>query len=195
MRATFPLSSLYVPFVSLRFSRAHEYLSSEECATTSLLSFPRLVLYTQHDHDRAPATLGDAALSIASPSVDIAPLGWPCRGQAIHATFPLSSFYVPFLSLRFSRAHEYLSSEECAATSLLSFPRLVSYTHNTNHDHAPALGDAALFIFRLISHHGWPCRGLVGPHSAGVRATATWQQRPHCRVPVIRTHFYVTEDT
>jgi hypothetical protein len=59
---------------------------------------------------------------------------------------------------------------------LLSFSHLISYTltHTTqNHDHAPALGDAMLFIFQLISHHGWPHRGLVSPHSAGVRATVT----------------------
>jgi hypothetical protein len=82
------------------------------------------------NHDCTPARLGDAALSITSSSVDIAPLGWLCRGQAMRATFPLLSLYLPFLSLHFSCTHKYLSSKECATTSLLSFPRLVLYTHN-----------------------------------------------------------------
>jgi hypothetical protein len=66
----------------------------------------------------------------------------------------------------------------CQAKNVLQPPFSLSFTsshtHTTqNHDHAPALGDAVLFIFRLISYHGWPHRGLVGPHSAGVRATVT----------------------
>jgi hypothetical protein len=95
------------------------------------LSLALSCTHTTQNHDHMPATLGDARLSIASPSVDITPLGWLHRGQAMCATFPLSSLYLPFLSLCFSHAHKYLSSEECAATSLLSFPCPISYTHNT----------------------------------------------------------------
>jgi hypothetical protein len=50
----------------------------------------------------------------------------------------------------------------------------LSCTHTTqNHDCMPTLGDAVLFIFWLILHHGWLCRGLVSPHSARVCATMT----------------------
>jgi hypothetical protein len=78
------------------------------------LSLTLSCTHTIRNHNCAPATPGDAVLSIASPLLDITPLGWPHRGQAMCATFPLLSFYLPFLSLHFSHAHEYLSSEECA---------------------------------------------------------------------------------